>query len=81
MAKSTERVFKASMNAEGLRFGIVCARFNELFTSQLLQGALDIIEQHGAEVAYPTSRLSVDPLQWDGQASEVSTDKAEEALR
>jgi 6,7-dimethyl-8-ribityllumazine synthase len=33
--------------AEGLRFGIVISRFNELISSRLLSGALDILRRHG----------------------------------
>lgn len=34
--------------AEGLRFGIVVSRFNELVTRRLLSGALDALKRHGA---------------------------------
>ncbi|MCS7254455.1 MAG: 6,7-dimethyl-8-ribityllumazine synthase [Armatimonadota bacterium] len=34
--------------AEGLRFGIVVSRFNELVTRRLLGGALDALKRHGA---------------------------------
>jgi len=37
------------LNAQGLRFGIVVSRFNDLFTRQLLQGALDSLIRHGAD--------------------------------
>ena len=37
------------LNAKGLKFGIVVSRFNDLFTGQLLKGALDCLERHGAE--------------------------------
>jgi len=36
------------LSAEGLRFAIVVSRFNELITSQLLQGALEGLRRHGA---------------------------------
>ncbi len=36
------------LNADGLKFGIVISRFNDLFTSQLLRGALDCLQRHGA---------------------------------
>lgn len=39
---------KAGMNAEGLKVGLVVARFNDLFTRNLLQGAVDCLVQHGA---------------------------------
>ena len=37
------------LNASGVSFGIVISRFNSLFTSQLLAGALDCIERHGGK--------------------------------
>jgi 6,7-dimethyl-8-ribityllumazine synthase len=37
------------LNAKGLQFGIVVSRFNDLFTSQLLRGAIDCIVRHGGE--------------------------------
>ena len=35
------------LNASEMSFGIVVSRFNSLFTSQLLKGAMDCIERHG----------------------------------
>ena len=37
------------LNAQSLRFGIVVSRFNDLFTTQLLRGALDCLQRHGAK--------------------------------
>lgn len=37
------------LNAKGLVFGVVVSRFNDLFTRNLLQGALDCIRQHGGK--------------------------------
>ena len=37
------------LNAKGLKFGIVVSRFNDLFTGQLLKGALDCLARHGAD--------------------------------
>jgi len=37
------------LNAKGLHFGIVVSRFNDLFTSQLLRGAVDCIVRHGGD--------------------------------
>ncbi len=36
------------LDAKGLKFGIVVSRFNDLFTGQLLKGALDCLARHGA---------------------------------
>jgi 6,7-dimethyl-8-ribityllumazine synthase len=38
----------AELTARQLRFGIVISRFNDMFTSQLLRGALDCLKRHGA---------------------------------
>jgi 6,7-dimethyl-8-ribityllumazine synthase len=36
-----------NLSAEGLKFGIVVGRFNDLITNKLLEGALDCIVRHG----------------------------------
>lgn len=42
-------VVKGKLQAGGLRFGVVVARFNEMITQALLHGALDALERHGAQ--------------------------------
>lgn len=37
-----------NLQAQDLKFGIVISRFNDLFTQQLLRGALDCFQRHGA---------------------------------
>ncbi len=37
------------LNAKGLKFGIVISRFNDLFTGQLLKGAVDCLLRHGGD--------------------------------
>ena len=37
------------LNAKGLKFGIVISRFNDMFTGQLLKGAVDCLLRHGAD--------------------------------
>lgn len=41
------REYHGSLAGEGLRFGIVVARFNETITSRLLAGAQDALRRHG----------------------------------
>ena len=41
-------VYEGTMNAAGLKVGIVCSRFNEFFVSKLLDGAIDTLVRHGA---------------------------------
>ena len=45
--KTVGNVFEGVLSAEGLKFGIVCGRFNDFFVSRLLSGAVDAITRHG----------------------------------
>jgi 6,7-dimethyl-8-ribityllumazine synthase len=45
------REFKGKLDATGRRFAVVVSRFNELVSRQLLSGALDCLERHGAKSA------------------------------
>ncbi len=49
MKKTVKKVFEGKLDAKGLKFGIVCARFNDFFVSKLLDGAIDVIIRHGGE--------------------------------
>jgi 6,7-dimethyl-8-ribityllumazine synthase len=42
------KTFEGKLIAQGLKFGIVVSRFNELVTSKLLDGALDCLKRHDA---------------------------------
>jgi 6,7-dimethyl-8-ribityllumazine synthase len=42
------RTFEGTLNAAGLRVGIVVSRFNEIVTQHLLEGAHDCLRRHGA---------------------------------
>ncbi|HQC53456.1 MAG TPA: 6,7-dimethyl-8-ribityllumazine synthase [Lentisphaeria bacterium] len=42
------KTYEGGLNAAGLRFAIVCSRFNEFFVSKLLGGAVDCLVRHGA---------------------------------
>jgi len=39
--------YEGKLIGEGLRFGVVVSRFNELITSKLLGGAMDALIRHG----------------------------------
>ena len=39
--------FEGKLLGEGLKFGLVVARFNEFFTQKLLEGAQDALLRHG----------------------------------
>jgi 6,7-dimethyl-8-ribityllumazine synthase len=43
------RVVEGALQAKGIRFGIVVARFNDFINKRLLDGAMDGLTRHGAE--------------------------------
>lgn len=51
MKNQVGKYFEGSFDAKGLKFGIVCGRFNEFFVSKLLDGAVDAIVRHGGAAA------------------------------
>jgi 6,7-dimethyl-8-ribityllumazine synthase len=47
----SEHTIEGNLDAHGLRIAIAVARFNSFITSRLLEGALDALKRHGADVA------------------------------
>lgn len=43
----TIKTYEGTLNAEGMRFGIVVSRFNSFVVESLLKGAVDTIVRHG----------------------------------
>ena len=43
------KVFKADLMAKGKKFGIIVSRFNEFLSVKLLDGAVDVLKQHGTQ--------------------------------
>ncbi len=43
------KTIEGKLDATGLKFGIVIARFNEFISGKLLSGCLDGLKRHGAE--------------------------------
>lgn len=43
------KTYQGKLIGEGIKVGIVVARFNEFITSKLLGGALDALERHGVK--------------------------------
>lgn len=41
------KTFEGKLIAEGLKIGIIAARFNEFITSKLVSGAVDALHRHG----------------------------------
>jgi 6,7-dimethyl-8-ribityllumazine synthase len=46
-------------DAQGLRIGVVVARFNDLVTSKLLSGCLDCLSRHGVDASATSAQLDV----------------------
>lgn len=44
------RRFEGRLDASGVSIGIVVSRFNNFFTEKLLEGAVDCLVRHGADV-------------------------------
>ncbi|MFK3937889.1 6,7-dimethyl-8-ribityllumazine synthase [Alkalihalobacillus sp. NPDC078783] len=44
-------IYEGKLTGEGLKIGIVVARFNEFITSKLLSGAEDVLRRHGVNEA------------------------------
>jgi len=42
------KTFEGKLLAEGLRFGLVASRFNEMIVRRLVAGAMDALQRHGA---------------------------------
>ncbi len=47
----TPTIIDGNLDARGLKFAIVLARFNSFITDRLLEGALDALARSGADVA------------------------------
>ena len=45
------KLIEGALTAEGLRFAVVVSRFNHFITDRLLEGCLDTLARHGADVA------------------------------
>ncbi len=44
---TAKKTFEGMLLGDGLKFGIVIARFNDFLTSKMLEGALDALSRHG----------------------------------
>lgn len=42
-------IYEGKISAEGVRFAIVVARFNDFISSKLVEGALDALRRHGGD--------------------------------
>jgi 6,7-dimethyl-8-ribityllumazine synthase len=43
-------IYQGQLSAKNIKVGIVVSRFNELICKKLLEGALDCLERHGADM-------------------------------
>ncbi len=48
------KTISGTLEAKGLKFGIVVSRFNDMFTKKLLEGAVDCLERHGVDSQHIT---------------------------
>ena len=48
---SQPNLIEGQMNAQGMRFAIIAARFNSFIVEQLEAGALDAIKRHGGDLS------------------------------
>lgn len=44
------KLIEGALTAEGLRFAVVVSRFNHFITDRLLEGCLDTLARHGADI-------------------------------
>ncbi|MBN1958908.1 MAG: 6,7-dimethyl-8-ribityllumazine synthase [Desulfuromonadales bacterium] len=44
------KMIEGQLNAKGFRFGIIVSRFNSFISDRLLEGALDTLARHGADI-------------------------------
>ncbi len=44
---TAKKTFEGMLLGDGLKFGIVIARFNDFLTSKMLEGAMDALTRHG----------------------------------
>ena len=49
--KSGPKVVEGVLNAKGLKFAIVTARFNHFIVDRLVEGCLDTLERHGCDTS------------------------------
>jgi len=45
------KTYVGDLKAEGMKFGVVCGRFNDLVTDRLLDGCLSAFERHGCDIS------------------------------
>lgn len=50
-ASFSPRQYEGSLDAEGLRFGVVCARWNPTITDAMLEATLESLRRRGARAA------------------------------
>ncbi|VAH33762.1 unnamed protein product [Triticum turgidum subsp. durum] len=58
-AAGHQRLMGSLTNTEGLRFAVVVARFNEIVTNLLLQGALEAFERYSIKAENVTVRIFI----------------------
>jgi len=44
------KIYEGKLDARGFKFGLIVSRFNNFLTDKLLEGALDCLNRHGADM-------------------------------
>lgn len=50
MSKAEAEIIEGRLIATGLKFAVVSSRFNDFITKQLVEGALECLKRHGADL-------------------------------
>ena len=74
------RILEGKLLAEGLKVGIVVARFNEFITSKLLSGAEDTLIRHGANTDDITVAWVPGAFEIPGVAKKMALSKKYDAI-
>jgi len=53
------KLIEGALTAKGLRFAVVVSRFNHFITDRLLEGCLDTLSRHGADIENAVTVIKV----------------------
>jgi 6,7-dimethyl-8-ribityllumazine synthase len=74
------KTIEGKLDAKGLKFGIVIARFNEFISGKLLAGCLDGLRRHGADDEYITVTWSPGSFEIPLLAKKMASGKQYDAV-
>ena len=79
-SQATPHIIEGHLNAQGLRFAIISARFNSFIVDQLELGALDAIRRHGGDLDHVDIYKAPGAYELPVLASKVAQTKKYDAL-